>query len=273
MEPRSDQSNSESVRAVTRIADILEAFVASDQALTLTKVAKEVGIPKSTAHRYMRALIARGLCRDTGDGRYGLGPRVVTFGRHAERSFKIIQIAAPHMERLALDVELTTYLCVEAVDRVLCLHRVEGKFAHALDLLPGGTAQWDGGATGWVLTSFRGPASGLEPTNSDWVHRVRTLEIQDHDLSLVDIQKAIRDNGHAIFDAPNGTTGIAAPVFNADGVCIASISASDLSTMTVLNEREVCLQVMRTACALSAELGAPRRMSSKHQSGSSSLND
>ena len=84
-EARSDDSRSkeptnvsEPVRAVERALDVLECFSAETPRLTLTGIAKRVGMHKSTVHRLLATLEKRGfLRRDAGIGDYQLGLRLL----------------------------------------------------------------------------------------------------------------------------------------------------------------------------------------------------
>ena len=73
---------SESIRAVERALAVLWCFSRNTPELTLTQIAEQVGLNKSTAHRLLATLNQnRFLQRDTATGAYRPGPRLVQFVR------------------------------------------------------------------------------------------------------------------------------------------------------------------------------------------------
>src|ERR1051325_3270543 len=76
---------------------ILSAFRGSKPLRGVSELAREVGLSRSTAHRYIATLAALGyLDQDDATQKYRLGPRVLDLGFSAIHSMELREIAAPH---------------------------------------------------------------------------------------------------------------------------------------------------------------------------------
>ena len=61
----------------------------------LTDMQHRTGLPRATAHRLLSALEHHGLVRRDGEGRYALGPGLITLGRAAADGFPLADLARP----------------------------------------------------------------------------------------------------------------------------------------------------------------------------------
>lgn len=99
--------------AVDRALDILEAISEGTSGLTNARLARRLGIPKSSASSILRVLQGRGyLCRFPENGRYKLGFKVLTLGRKLLETSVIRDLALPFMRELVDRVDLTCHLAV-----------------------------------------------------------------------------------------------------------------------------------------------------------------
>jgi DNA-binding IclR family transcriptional regulator len=64
-------------QSVQRAIDVLFCFGPDSRALSAADVAVRTGMNRTTAWRYLQSLASSGLVRPVGDGRFGLGARVV----------------------------------------------------------------------------------------------------------------------------------------------------------------------------------------------------
>jgi IclR family pca regulon transcriptional regulator len=81
---------------------ILSTFTATKPLMGVSEVAREVGLSRSSAHRYIATLTKLGyLEQDGATRRYRLGPRVFDLGFSAINSMEIRQIAAPDLQALS----------------------------------------------------------------------------------------------------------------------------------------------------------------------------
>lgn len=116
---------SESVRSVDRALDILSCFSQEKLVLSLTEIAQEVRISKSTVHRLLATLESkRFLSRDNSTGKYHLGFR---FLEMASQAFEDVdqQWALPYLEHLAEQFGETVDLAILDGDHVIYLQVIE----------------------------------------------------------------------------------------------------------------------------------------------------
>jgi IclR family KDG regulon transcriptional repressor len=115
----------ESVRAVDRALDILLCFTQEKSVLSLTEIADEIGISKSTVHRILATLeYKRFLIRDSATGKYHLG------FRYLEMASQVLadvdqQWSLPYLQRLAEECGETVDLAVLDDDHVIYLQVIE----------------------------------------------------------------------------------------------------------------------------------------------------
>src|SRR5688500_4402291 len=69
--------------AIDRALDLLSIAITAHRPLTLAELAGEAGIPKPTAHRILRLLVARDLLRQDDDRSYCLGSRMFALSGEA----------------------------------------------------------------------------------------------------------------------------------------------------------------------------------------------
>lgn len=95
--PATIQSVSTAIRVLNVLAD-------APHAMALGDLAREAGIGRSTAHRYLQSLLKEGMVQqDTVSGHYDLGPMALSIGTAALKRVDAVEIAARHMRQLAQD--------------------------------------------------------------------------------------------------------------------------------------------------------------------------
>ena len=92
---------SESIRAVERALDVLLCFSKQTPELTMTQIAEQVGMHKSTVHRFLATLERqRFVQRDPATGMYRPGLRVLQLAYLTLENNDIRRLAAPFLRRL-----------------------------------------------------------------------------------------------------------------------------------------------------------------------------
>jgi DNA-binding IclR family transcriptional regulator len=110
-------------QSIERAVRLLGFFSPQQPELTLAEMTARLDVNKATAHRYTVALRRVGMLRyDSARGVYTLGPRIVEFAATALAGLRIIDIAAPHMERLVSAVNETCVLSVWDGDAPVVIH-------------------------------------------------------------------------------------------------------------------------------------------------------
>src|SRR6185437_7496071 len=81
---------------------ILSAFRSGRPLLGVRELGRDIGLSRSTTHRYVATLAALGyLQQDPATKKYRLGPRVLDLGFSAINSMELREVAAPHLRELS----------------------------------------------------------------------------------------------------------------------------------------------------------------------------
>jgi IclR family pca regulon transcriptional regulator len=92
---------------------ILSAFKPERPLLGSSELAREIGLTRSTAHRYVASLAMLGyLQQDPLTRKYRLGPRVLDLGFAAINSMEIREISVPHLQQLSDETGHTVNMAI-----------------------------------------------------------------------------------------------------------------------------------------------------------------
>lgn len=123
---RRREHNGASIQAIDRAARMLGIFSEQELELSLGQLTERFGLGKTTTHRYATSLRQCGLLRyDQSSGRYSLGIRLVQLGRVAQGGLHVAEVAAPHMERIANELNETAALSIWDGDGAVVVRTAE----------------------------------------------------------------------------------------------------------------------------------------------------
>jgi DNA-binding IclR family transcriptional regulator len=112
-----------------KLLAVLDAFTRERPALTLSEIARAVGVPLSTAHRLVGELCAWGGVERDEDGRYRVGLRVWELGALAPRGLGLREAALPFMEDLYEVTHENVQLAVRDGTELVFVERIAGRSA------------------------------------------------------------------------------------------------------------------------------------------------
>jgi IclR family pca regulon transcriptional regulator len=105
--------NSAHSQSLERGLAILSAFRSGRPLLGVSDLSREVGLSRSTTHRYIATLAGLGYLQQDGPTRkYRLGPRVLDLGFSAINSMDLRELAAPHLQALSDETGHTVNMAV-----------------------------------------------------------------------------------------------------------------------------------------------------------------
>ena len=236
------------MQSADRALAILAAFNEARPELTVSRLATELGMHKSTASRLLATLQARGLVRRDGD-RFFPGPELARLGRLAVQGLAVTRVARPILEDLAAETGETVNLAVAERGQALNVDQVQS--AHFV-----GTTNWTGRAlplhctaNGKVLVAF----GAADPPRELPALTPRTIT-NAGDLRAELEQTRGRGYAIAVEELEAGLHAVAAPVFDAAGACVAAVSISgpsyrlSVEALPKLGERCVAAAGEISAC-------------------------
>jgi DNA-binding IclR family transcriptional regulator len=86
--------------AAGRVLAVLDAFGPHHRVLSLSEIARRVGLTLPTAHRLVRELVGWGALERGFDGRYSVGLRLLELSALAPRGLELREIAFPYLDDL-----------------------------------------------------------------------------------------------------------------------------------------------------------------------------
>ncbi len=220
--PPPRRSTSPAVESALAILEIL----GSAQEVGVTELARKLGMGKSSVHRLLRTLAAKGYVeKNPQTDRYRLAYRLFVLGSAAAERYGLKDLAAPVMERLSAQVGETANLGVLEGDRVISLHKVEGPHLLRMHLDPGRGVPAHATALGKVLLAGL-PADELET----WLRSHRLVRLTRHTLTER-LRAAVRHAAARGFAVDNeecslGLRCVAAPIRDRRGSVVAAVSIS-----------------------------------------------
>ncbi len=244
------------VQSVDRAVAILE-ILARDGEAGVTEVARELDVHKSTASRLLAALDRRELvAQDTARGKFRLGMGIVRLAGAVSQKLDVVQESRPVCRALAQEVGETVNLAILSGRDALYLDQVAGPAALSPHNWAGQRIPLHATSDGKVLLAYLSEGElteRLAPPLARFTDRTITAAAEFGDL-LAEVRR--RGFATAVEELEAGLTAIAAPVRNAEGNVIASISASGPSFRIPAGRIPVlAVTVRRAAAEVSRRLG------------------
>lgn len=212
--------------SLERMLSVLDVFSETEPVWTVDALVDQLGLTRSTAYRYVKELCEAGLLAPVGGAGYILGPRIIEFDRQIRNCDPLLTVGRDVLGDLMPKCgEGILFLCALRGDSVLSVFLVESP--NTLDISY---------SRGRPMPLFRGSASVVILANLP-EGRLRRL-FRDHGAAIAaaglgtsweEFRRILRDirarpylTGRAQLDA--GVFAISAPVFDADGNILASLT-------------------------------------------------
>ncbi len=230
----SDDRPAEFVQSLARGLAVIRAFSQDRPRLTLSEVARETGMTRAAARRFLITLESLGYV--SSDGRmFALRPSVLQLGYAYLSSFGLSEIAQDHLERLAerqrescsasvLDGEDIVYVARASTNRIMTVGLSVGARLPA-----------------YCTSMGRVLLGALAPSDiDDYLANTELLARSHRTITdpgqLRDELQRVRDQGWCLLDQEleDGVRSIAVPVHDASGRVVAAINTSAHVTRVTL---------------------------------------
>jgi DNA-binding IclR family transcriptional regulator len=240
-----------------RALSVLGNLAQHHEGRSLSHLAKDLGLPMSSTHDLMQALVEIGAVRLAGPRMYALGPRAVSIGLLIADSVELRRVARPHLRELASDVEENVYLAVRSGDDVVYADRYEGSQLLSVVMKLGGGRPLHASAVGKLLTAFN-PDLESKVLTSPRLERFTPLTLTDRDALRAEYA-AVRARGYSVSEGESveGITGLATPIIDADGVTVAAVHIAAPRGRLADRLSMVIAAMSAAGATVSAQLGAP----------------
>jgi len=247
---------SNSVRAVERALDLLMCFSQDEPALSLTRLAEQVSVPKSTAHRLLTTLEnKRFVTRNKSTGMYQLGFRFLEMAALL-RETDMEHWAQPYLEALSAECGETVDLAVLDGAHVIYLQVVESSQRVKLAVAVGQRLPAFCTASGKAFMAFL-PAAQVEQILAEGLSRY-TEHTKVSRAELEEDLRVTRERGFGISEQEyeRDINAVAAPILNDEGHPVAVIAIAGPS-FRLSRERmlELGQSILATTEAIAHDLG------------------
>jgi DNA-binding IclR family transcriptional regulator len=211
------------VKSVMSALDVLDCFAYDDE-LGVSDIARRLGVAKSTAHRLLTSLCARGVTEQNPEtGQYRLGMHLFELGQLAQHRMRLRQTALPLLEELRQVSGCTVHLAISSGPDVLYVERLTTLRGIQLFGTVGRRVPAHCTSSGKVLAAFdpqlaaARKEAGFPPLTDASIRNAA-----DYDRALADVRrKGVATN---IGEAKVGLASVAAPVLDSTGQAQAAIS-------------------------------------------------
>lgn len=257
-EPRYSQS-------LERGLAILGCFTPDRPVLGIADIADELGMSRSTTHRYVITLVALGFLEQGASRKYRLGLRVTDLGMSALNSTGLREHARPYLEELRKRTSYTTSLAVLDGQEILFVERApsyrRGQNSVDLNLRPGSRLPAYCTSMGKILLAYLPDAEQRELLGNMTLTRRGPNSITSKKALRTELDN-VHEEGMAVSDEElaEGLNSISVPVRNESREVVAAVSMSAPSSMISLEELVDALgpHLVSTADNISARLGYRR---------------
>jgi IclR family acetate operon transcriptional repressor len=212
-------------QAVVRALRLLKAFTAERSERSLTELAREVGLNKTTTYRLLTALMSEGMvARSSAGDAFRLGPEVLALGSRSQGAGDLRAAARPELLALAAETRETATLEVLVGRDVLILDEVMG--SHVLGTVPSIGTRWPAHvtSTGKALLAHL-PEPVLDAVLGEPFPAPTAKAITDPAALRRELAR-VRERGYAVSaeELEPGFVAVGVPVRSADGSVVAAIS-------------------------------------------------
>jgi IclR family pca regulon transcriptional regulator len=250
-------------QSLERGLGILAAFSPTQPSLGVSELAREVGLSRSTTHRYMSTLTRLGyLQQDPASRRYRLGPRVLDLGFSAINSMELRVISSPYLQRLSDDTGFTVNMAILDGGDILYVERCRsaraGQREIDLNLHVGSRLPAYCTSMGKVLLAYLPDDRRAAVLDEAQLGRRGPNTLTDRRALEAELAR-VRGHGLGLNneELAYGLRSIAAPVRAAGGDVVAAINLAVHSSMVSMQDLVARLgeSLRRTAAEVSRQVG------------------
>lgn len=240
------------MRAVQRTLAIFDCFMSERTSLTLQEIADRIGLPKSTAFRFVQSLDEAGYLVRLDTQAYCLSFRFTRLAGLVKSTLDIRQLARVTMIELAKKSNETVTLNMVSDRHRVCIEVIDTPSPLMSVTKPGERVRLIDGATAKALMASL-PKKELQ--------KALSYASKATGKKRVDLAKElarIREQGYAVTHGERvlGLTAISAPIQDRDGGVRHCITVTGPTVRLQPREREVVKLVTRAAEDISRRLGA-----------------
>jgi IclR family transcriptional regulator, pca regulon regulatory protein len=253
-----DRPKGDFVQSLERGLAVIRAFGPERPALTLSDVARQTGLTRAAARRFLLTLVELGYVHF--DGRmFSLRPRVLELGYAYLSALSLNEVAATHMEDLVGEMRESSSIAVLDGDDIAYVVRVPTRRIMTVAIAVGTRFPAYATSMGRVLLAH------LPPEDLDaYIDRVELRPLTRRTVTdaraLRAILREVAAQGYAVVDQEleDGLRSVGAPIRDAGGQVFAAINVSVHASRATLDQlrRRILPRLLETAARIEVDLRA-----------------
>lgn len=214
------------VKSDQTLISIIEALRELEGA-TVTEVASELDLAKSTVHSHLATLEEHGFVRKSDDRVYEIGYRFLDLGIWSRNRTDLFQVAKPKLDRLARDIDQKAWCMVERHGKAMYMYGAAGRDPIKTDARVGGTIDLHSIAAGKAILANLPEERREEILGSGPLKRYTKHTITDVDEMKAQLEE-VRETGVAYNyeEALLGLNAVGVPIIDPDEGVHGAISTS-----------------------------------------------
>lgn len=216
------------VGSTEKAFQVLHAFYGPHREMTLTEIARAVGLDRSAVQRAVHTLEVLGYVRRVAETRnYRLTAKVLQFSYSYLRANELIERASPYLLDLSRNLGETTNLLELDGHEIVFLARFPGKHLLNVDIVVGSRLPALFTASGTTIVSQRSAAEQQEILKRTPLVPM-TPHTQTDPAALMERIRAAAEKGYSVItnETVMGDISVAAPILDDYGVAVAAINIS-----------------------------------------------
>ena len=248
------------VQSLERGLEVIRALSLPGQGRTLSDVARDTGLTRASARRFLLTLEQLGYVR-ADDRRFALTPRVLELGYAFLSSLTLPQIAQPHLRELVERVHESSSVSVLDGADIVYVAREPTQRIMTVAISVGTRFPVHATSMGRVLLAGLGDAELATFLETAPLQALTAATVTDKDRLRAEVLR-VRRQGWALVDQEleDGLRSIAVPIHSSAGAVVAAINLSThASRRTPAGiRRELLPRLREAAAAIEADLAAGR---------------
>ncbi|MBB6123430.1 IclR family transcriptional regulator [Sphingobium subterraneum] len=238
---------------------VMETIAAEQKPMSVTEIAKHLGLTRSSVFRLIYTLRHMGFLEASPDTKeFMLGPRVLNIGFAYLSSKDIIEISRSELERLRDDTGISTHLAIRDGREVLYLNCVQNRSGFLSNLNVGARLPAYATPMGWLLLSELSAKDIRKLYESVKFQKLSEQTPDTLEALLIRVGEAAA-RGYVISRGilEHGGSSVSAPVYSRSGDVVGAIDISGPDTafdLSALDTRYV-EAVVNAARQISRKLG------------------
>jgi len=244
-----------SVQSVDRIFGIIEKIAGYRQGVGISELAREVGLPKSTVHRTVTALVANNyLSKDEMTDKYKLGYRFIAVAGSYAAKLDLREVGGPYLRDMVMKLNVTGHIAVKQGDYAVYIEKLMPySFACTYSEI---------GKTIELYCSALGKCLLLGLSEKELVEYYRRLlprKFTPYTLEIMGLQRELTAARKTLITQDNaeheeGVYCIATPIFDSYGKVLGAISISS-HEMALLTDEPPRQMLLESARLISRQYG------------------